>query len=102
MCRSSAWTGLPANAGGAFPEKAQAAALHWFSTTRTTWEDIRQIRVLIRQSREALATAVNDGDMTPAQEKAVLELLDVAESNLSLNSLPKAAKSLGGVCDMFD
>ncbi len=65
-------------------------------------EDIRQIRVLIRQSREVLAVAVKDGDMTLEQAKAVIELLDEAESNLSLNGLPNVAQSLGGVCSMYD
>jgi outer membrane protein assembly factor BamB len=69
---------------------------------KSAQEDIRQIRVLIKQSREALDTAVKDGDLTPDQQKSILVLLDEAESNLSLNGLPKAAEALDGVCSMFD
>jgi hypothetical protein len=65
-------------------------------------EDIRQVRVLVRQSREALDEAVRDGDMTPEQAKEVIGLLDEAESNLSLNGLPNLAQTLGGVCGMYD
>jgi len=65
-------------------------------------EDIRQIRVLIKQSREALSVAVKDGDITHDREKIILEMLALAENKLTLEGLGQATESLKGVCNMFD
>ncbi len=64
-------------------------------------EDIRQIQVLIDQSRAALSNAVNDGDIDSATASSITAALDLAEPNLSLAGLSQAAADLATGCNLF-
>lgn len=61
-------------------------------------EDIRQIQVLIDQSRAAADRAVSDGDLDVTQAATFEAELEAAESRLSLTELDGAAASLLAIC----
>lgn len=64
-------------------------------------EDIRQLQVLIDQSRAALSNAVNDGDIDSVTASSIAAALDLAEPNLSLAGLSQAAADLATGCNLF-
>ena len=62
-------------------------------------QDIRQIQVLIDQSRAAIDRAVSDGDLEQASAGGLNTDLDSAEANLSIEGLAIAANDLLRVCN---
>jgi hypothetical protein len=60
--------------------------------------DIRQIRVLIAQSRKALMRAVSAGDLTGARSEELEAALDSAEESLDPGALERAGARLLDVC----
>jgi hypothetical protein len=62
-------------------------------------EDMRQIQVLIDQSRAAVARAVEDGDLDRATAGALESDLDGAEAHLTMDGLASAASDLLRVCN---
>lgn len=61
-------------------------------------QDIRQIQVLIDQSRAAIDRAVSDGDLDGTAAADFEADLDAAEASLSIDGLREAAGSLLAVC----
>jgi len=61
--------------------------------------DVRQVQLLIEQSRAALDRAVSDGDLTQAAATAFDAQLDRAESELGDGGLSEAANELLSVCN---
>ncbi|MBW2552307.1 MAG: PQQ-like beta-propeller repeat protein, partial [Deltaproteobacteria bacterium] len=57
-------------------------------------QDIRQIQVLIDQSRAAIARAASDGDLDVDSADSLNSDLDAAEANLSVSGLAAAANDL--------
>ena len=64
--------------------------------------DIRQTKVLLKQARNAIARAIDDGDMTVEDGVALGDLLERGSVHLTLASLPKAVPDLAAACSMFD
>lgn len=67
-------------------------------------EDIRQIQVLINQSRAALPKAVSADDMSVAESDEIEAWLDSSEANLDINdmsTLPQATSDLAAACALF-
>ncbi|MBW2687048.1 MAG: hypothetical protein JRE19_14205, partial [Deltaproteobacteria bacterium] len=62
-------------------------------------QDIRQIQVLIDQSRAAIARAASDGDLDVDSADSLNSDLDAAEANLSVSGLAAAANDLLRVCN---
>ena len=62
-------------------------------------QDIRQIQVLIDQSRAAIDRAVSDGDLEQASAAGLNTGLDSAEANLFIEGLAIAANDLLRVCN---
>ena len=62
-------------------------------------QDLRQIEVLIDQSRAAIDRAVADGDLDSASTDKLNADLDDAEANLSASKLATAANDLLRVCN---
>lgn len=62
-------------------------------------QDVRQVQLLIEQSRAALDRAVSDGDLTQAAATAFDAQLDRAESELGDGGLSEAANELLSVCN---
>lgn len=62
-------------------------------------QDIRQIQVLIDQSRAAIDQAVADGDLDTASAATLRSALDRAEANLSVGGLRSVAAELLTVCN---
>jgi hypothetical protein len=79
--------------------RARNAATIEGSAPASAAEDVRQIQVLIDQSRDALARAVSDGDLEEAAAAELAGSLDAAESDLSATRLREAANQLLGVCN---
>ena len=78
--------------------RAQNAATIADSAPASATQDIRQIQVLIDQSRDAIDRALSDGDLDTASADSLNADLDAAEASLSLPGLETAAASLLGVC----
>ena len=79
--------------------RARNAAEITDGAAASAMQDIRQIQVLIDQSREAINRAVTDGDLDAASAATLHSGLDRAESNLSLTGLRSAASELLAVCN---
>jgi outer membrane protein assembly factor BamB len=79
--------------------RARNAAEITDGAAESAMQDIRQIQVLIDQSREAINRAVTDGDLDTASAATLQSGLDRAESNLSLTGLRSAASELLAVCN---
>lgn len=62
-------------------------------------QDMRQIQVLIDQSRAAVARAIEDGDLDRATAEALESDLDGAEAHLTLDGLSTVASDLLRVCN---
>jgi len=62
-------------------------------------QDIRQIQVLIDQSRAAISRAVSDDDLDADSAASLNAALDDAEGNLSRSRLSTAANDLLKVCN---
>ncbi len=69
------------------------------SSPTSATEDIRQIQVLLDQSRAAIARAVADADLDAVTAVSLNAGLDAAEANLSIVGLTAAAADLIGVCN---
>jgi len=89
---------LARDASCAAGARAQNAATIADSAPASATQDIRQIQVLIDQSRDAIDRALSDGDLDAASADSLNTDLDAAEANLSLSGLETAAASLLGVC----
>jgi len=79
--------------------RARNAATVADSAPESAMQDIRQIQVLIDQSREAINRAVTDGDLDTASAATLHSGLDRAESNLSITGLRSVASELLTVCN---
>jgi hypothetical protein len=79
--------------------RAQNAATIADAAPASATQDIRQIQVLIDQSRAAIARAVSDGDLDEALAESLNSDLDDAEASLSIEGLRTAAASLLGICN---
>ena len=79
--------------------RARNAATISDSSPASATEDIRQIQVLLDQSRAAIARAVADADLDAAAAVSLNAGLDAAEGNLSIAGLTTAAADLIGVCN---
>jgi len=64
-------------------------------------EDIRQLRVLIDQSQNAL-TKTHEKDLSRKDQAQIKSLLEQAESSLSVDTLKQAGKALTNICDLFE
>ncbi|MBT8454132.1 MAG: hypothetical protein KJO40_19370 [Deltaproteobacteria bacterium] len=79
--------------------RARNAATVADSAPVSAMQDIRQIQVLIDQSRAAIGRAVADGDLTEPSATLLGAGLDRAESDLSFAELRNAASELLAVCN---
>jgi hypothetical protein len=79
--------------------RATNAATIADSAPASATEDIRQIQVLIDQSRAAIDRAVSDGDLDQAQADSLNAGLDAAEASLTIEGLSAAATRLLAVCN---
>ena len=79
--------------------RARNAATVADSAPASAEEDIRQIQVLVDQSRAAIDRAVADGDLDSASADKLNAELDDAEANLSASKLATAANDLLSVCN---
>ncbi|MBT8480709.1 MAG: hypothetical protein HKP36_03905 [Myxococcales bacterium] len=79
--------------------RARNAATVADSAPVSAMQDIRQIQVLIDQSRAAIGRAVADGDLTEPSATLLSAGLDRAESDLSFAELRNAASELLAVCN---
>ena len=79
--------------------RARNAATIADSAPASANEDIRQIQVLIDQSRAAISRAVSDGDLDTGAAEGLNAGLDEAEASLSSSTLTKAADELLEVCN---
>ena len=64
-------------------------------------DDLRRIRALIRQSRNALPRARKNGELSPEIQAAISVGLDAAEANASIAGLARVADALTPVCGLF-
>ncbi len=69
---------------------------------KSAQDDIYQIQILIQQSRMALQKAVQDKNLTLKLEAKISQLLDEAETNLTINSLTQSGELLENVCGLFE
>jgi len=69
------------------------------SAPNSAMQDIRQIQVLIDQSRAAIDRAVADADLDTASAATLRSALDRAEANLSVSGLRSVASELLTVCN---
>ena len=81
---------------------ANASTLEQTTELTAISTDIRQIKVLLRQSGAAIAKAVKDGDMTPETAKSLSALLKQSRTKLTPDSLPQTVTELAAACAMFD
>jgi len=65
-------------------------------------DDLRRIRALIRQSRNALPSARKNGELSPEMQAAISVGLDAAEANASIGGLRRLAEALAPVCGLFE
>ena len=79
--------------------RARNAAAVANSAPLSAMQDIRQIQVLIDQSRAAIERAVADGDLSEQSATLLGAGLDRAESDLSFEELRTAASELLAVCN---
>jgi len=79
--------------------RAQNAVTIADSAPASAMQDIRQIQVLIEQSRAAASRALTDGDLSQAAADEVGAGLDDAEANLGIDGLEAVASSLLAVCN---
>ncbi len=79
--------------------RARNAAAVANSAPASAMQDIRQIQVLIDQSRAAIERAVADGDLSEQSATLLGAGLDRAESDLSIAELSNAASELLAVCN---
>ncbi len=79
--------------------RARNAASIADSAPNSAMQDIRQIQVLIDQSRTAIDRAVADADLDSASAATLRSALDRAEANLSVSGLPSVASELLTVCN---
>lgn len=79
--------------------RARNAATLGDSESASTLQDLRQIQVLIDQSRDAIGRAVTDGDLNADAATALNEDLDRAETSLSAGELARGANDLLRVCN---
>jgi outer membrane protein assembly factor BamB len=79
--------------------RARNAATVADSAPESAMQDIRQIQVLIDQSRAAIGRAIEDGDLDAPSAAQLGAALDRAESNLGLAGLRTAASELLAVCN---
>ncbi len=79
--------------------RATNAATIADSAPASATEDIRQIQVLIDQSRAAIDRAVSDGDLDQAKADSLNAGFDAAEASLTIEGLSTAASHLLAVCN---
>jgi outer membrane protein assembly factor BamB len=79
--------------------RARNAATLGDSASASTLQDLRQIRVLIDQSRDAIGRAVTDDDLEADAAAALNQDLDRAEASLSAGELARGANDLLRVCN---
>ena len=79
--------------------RARNAASIADSAPNSAMQDIRQIQVLIDQSRAAIDRAVADADLDAAAAATLGSALDRAEENLNINGLRSVASELLTVCN---
>jgi hypothetical protein len=79
--------------------RARNAATVVDSAPASAAQDIRQIQVLIDQSRSAIARAVGEDDLAEAAASAVRTGLDAAEASLFAEELTTAGSELVAVCN---
>jgi outer membrane protein assembly factor BamB len=79
--------------------RARNAASIADSAPNSAMQDIRQIQVLIDQSRAAIDRAVADADLDTASAATLRSTLDRAEANLSVDGLRSVASELLTVCN---
>ena len=64
--------------------------------------DARQIRFLISQAENAIATAITDGDMTKDEAIYLQDLQAQSTSSLALGDVSATAASLSAACTVFE
>ncbi len=79
--------------------RARNAGTIFGSSPASAAKDVRQIQVLIDQSRAALERAIDDGDLVETVAADLGTGLDAAEANLSSGALEDAANDLLKVCN---
>jgi len=79
--------------------RARNAATIADSAPASAAQDIRQIQVLIDQSRAAIDRAVSDGDLDAGSSDSLNSDLDAAQANLATSRLAAAANDLLRVCN---
>jgi len=79
--------------------RARNAASIADSAPNSAMQDIRQIQVLIDQSRAAIDRAVADADLDAAAAATLGSALDRAEANLNIDGLRSVASELLTVCN---
>jgi hypothetical protein len=65
-------------------------------------EDIRQLQLLLNQAGNAIASALDDGDMTQEHAGTLENLLSQSSANLTPAALSQAAADLGTACAIFE
>jgi hypothetical protein len=82
--------------------RARNAATISDSAPASAAQDVRQIEMLIDQSRDASARALSDGDLDDELNLIILAGLDRAEENLAAGNLSAAGEDLISICRALD
>jgi hypothetical protein len=64
--------------------------------------DIRQIKALLKQARNAITRAVSDGDMTTEKASTLGDLLEQSAAKLTPTNPTYSVTEMATACGMFD
>jgi outer membrane protein assembly factor BamB len=81
---------------------ANASTLNQATDLAAITTDIRQIKVLLKQAGNAVAQAVDEGDMTAKKASTLGDLLEQSAANLTPANLKPAVTEMAAACKMFD
>ncbi|MFB1001766.1 MAG: hypothetical protein QMC22_04415, partial [Pseudomonadales bacterium] len=80
---------------------ANASTLNPLSELTAIKTDIRQIKILLKQTGNAITQAVSEGDMTTEDASTLNNLLEQSTSKLTRRNLDQAAIKMAAACAMF-
>ena len=81
---------------------ANASTLDQTAESAAISTDILQIKVSLRQASNAVAKAVDDGDMTAEKASMLEDLLEQSAAKLTPANLELAVTDMAAGCRMFD
>ena len=81
---------------------ANASTLNQITELTAINTDIRQIKVLLNQTGNAITKAVSEGDMTAEDAGTLGSLLEQSAANLAPANLELAVTDMAAACGMFN